>query len=178
MEGKCSFSDLAKSSCGDFRGSTRMVCRLRECQEGITGHLQACHLSKLTGIPEYELILPRAGLFDVPLHRQEEMFVCPKHRYNLGRNWRPLRTCQYPLHSGSRKKLRNRNVVNMQMYRIYNQFLEQQFLLGQVSGLYTFILLCVVIATKLPKLLINKTKIPIFGKRFASTVTLLMKLLI
>ena len=117
MEGKCSFSDLAKSSCGDFRGSTRMVCRLRECQEGITGHLQACHLSKLTGIPEYELILPRAGLFDEPLHRQEEMFVCPKHRYNLGRNWRPLRTCQYPLHSGSRKKLRNRNVVNMQMYK-------------------------------------------------------------
>ena len=115
MEGKCSFSELAKSSCGEFRGSTRMVCRLRECQEDITGHLQACHLSKLTGIPEYELILARAGLFDVPLHRQEEMFVCPKHRYNLGRNWRPLRTCQYPLHSGARKKLRNRNVVNMQM---------------------------------------------------------------
>ena len=115
MEGKCSFSELAKSSYGEFRGSTRMMCRLRECQEGITGYLQACHLSKLTGIPEYELLLARAGLFDVPLHRQEETFVCPKHRYNLGHNWRPLRTCQYPLHSRARKKLRNRNVVNMQM---------------------------------------------------------------
>jgi len=33
---------------------------------------------KLTGIPEYELILARAGLFDAPLYRQEEMFVCPE----------------------------------------------------------------------------------------------------
>ena len=92
-----------------------MVRKLQECQEDKTGHLQACRLSKLTGILEYKLILARMGLFDVPIHRQEEMFLCPKHRYNLGRNWRPLRTCQYPLHSGARKKLRNRNVVNMQM---------------------------------------------------------------
>ena len=52
------------------------------------------------------------GLFDVPKHRQEEMFVCPKHRHNLGRNWRPLRTCRY---SGARKKLKNNHVINLEM---------------------------------------------------------------
>ena len=71
---KCSFSGFGKSSCGGFRGSDR-VCRLRECQEDkfITIHLKTCHLSKLSGTMEYELILVRAGLCDVPPHRQEEI---------------------------------------------------------------------------------------------------------
>ena len=110
----CSFSGFGKSSCRGFRGSDT-VCRLREFQEDITIHLKTCHLSKLSGMMEYELILIRAGLFDVPPHRQEEMFVCPKHRHNLGRNWRPLRTCRYPLHSGARKKLKNDHVINLEM---------------------------------------------------------------
>ena len=57
----------------------------------------------------------RAIRSDVPKHRQEEMFVCPKHRHNLDRNWRPLRTCRYPLHSGARKKLKNNHVINLEM---------------------------------------------------------------
>ena len=57
----------------------------------------------------------RAGKFDLPTHQQESMWICPKHRYNLGGNWRPLKTCQYPLHSGARKKLKNKDVVNLQM---------------------------------------------------------------
>ena len=120
---KCSFSGLGKSSCGDFRCSTCTVCRLRECQEDITNNLKACHLLKLSGMMEYELILIRAGLFDVPPHRQEEMFACPKHRHNLGRNWRPLRTCRYPLHSGARKKLKNYHVINLKMSKnIHSSF--------------------------------------------------------
>ena len=125
---KCSFSGLGKSSCGDFRCSTYTVCRLRECQENITNHLKACRLSKLSGMVEYGLILIRAGLFDVPPHRQEEMFACPKHRHNLGRNWRPLRTCRYPLHSGARKKLKKLSCYQLENVKEYSlKFLESQF---------------------------------------------------
>ena len=116
MDAKCSFSELRKSKCGDFRGSPFVVRRLLECKDDITGHLQSCHLSKLVGnVEEHDLILMRAGNFDLPTHQQECMWICPNHRYNLGRNWRPLKTCQYPLHSGARKKLKNKDVVNLQM---------------------------------------------------------------
>lgn len=116
METKCSFSELRKSSCGDFRGCEFVVRRLVECKDDITSHLQSCHLSKLIGnVEEHDLILMRAGKFDLPTHQFECMWICPKHRYNLGRNWRPLRTCQYPLHSGARNKQKNRDVVNVQM---------------------------------------------------------------
>ena len=69
---KCSFSGFGKFSFGGFRGSDT-VCRLQECQEDITIHLKTCHLSKLPGMVEYELVLVRVGLFDVPPHRQEEI---------------------------------------------------------------------------------------------------------
>ena len=56
---------------------------------------------------------------------------------------------------------------------------KQQFLLGQVSGLYTFILLCVVIATKVTKLLIDiKNKNINFSKTFWFYGHFVMKLLI
>ena len=48
---------------------------------------------------EYELIVVRVGLFVIPPDRKKEMFACPKHKHNLGRNWRPLRTLWYPPHS-------------------------------------------------------------------------------
>ena len=118
MEPICSFSELAKSSCGEFRKSPNIVRKLLECKDDITGHLQACRLSRLVGkIQEYELILVRAGIFDFPPNQLEKMWICPKHRYNLGRNWRPLRTCQYPLHSGAKKALKNIDVVTLQMSR-------------------------------------------------------------
>ena len=118
MDAKCSFSRLRKSSGGDFRGSSFAVRRLMECKDDVAGHLQSCHLSKLVGnLEEHDLILMRVGKFDLPTHQQECMWICPNHRYNLGRNWRPLKTCQYPLHSGARKKLKNKDVVNLQMSR-------------------------------------------------------------
>ena len=67
MEPVCSFSELAKSSCGEFRKSPSIVRQLLECKDDITGHLQACRLSRLVGkIEEYELILARTGIFDFP----------------------------------------------------------------------------------------------------------------
>ena len=58
MEPICSFSKLAKSSCGEFRKSPNIVPKLLECKDDIAGHLQARLLSRLVGkIQEYELIL-------------------------------------------------------------------------------------------------------------------------
>ena len=118
MEPICSSSELAKSPCGEFRKSPNIVRKLLECKDDITGHLQACHLSRLVAkIEEYELILVRAGIFVFPPNQLEKMWICPKHRYNLDRHWRPLRTCQYPLHSGAKKALKNIDVVTLQISR-------------------------------------------------------------
>lgn len=110
---KCSFST---SECGEFRDTIDCSVRLLDCKDDISYHLQSCHLSKLVGkIQEYELILARAGMFYIPTKKQEEMWVCPKHRYNLGRNWRPLKSCQYPLHSGTKKAHKSKDIVNLEM---------------------------------------------------------------
>ena len=50
---KCSFSDLAKSTCGDFRGSIYSVCTLR-------------NVRKIMNRLKYELIFVRVGLFYMP----------------------------------------------------------------------------------------------------------------
>ena len=111
---KCSFTGA--SECGAFRDVADCSQKLVNCKDDISHHLQSCHLSKLVGkIQENELILARAGMFYVPTTKQEDMWVCPKHRYNLGRNWRPLKTCQFPTHSGSKKKHKNKDVVNLEM---------------------------------------------------------------
>lgn len=110
---KCSF---ATSECGSFRDVSDSSERLINCNEDLVNHLQSCHLLKFIGnITERELILARAGMFYVPVSKQEIMWVCPKHRYNLGRNWQPLRTCQFPLHSGPKKKQKNKDVVTLEM---------------------------------------------------------------
>jgi hypothetical protein len=110
---KCSFST---SECGKFRDTVDCSLKLLECNDDISFHLQSCHLSTLVGkIEEHELILARAGMFYTPTKEQHEMWICPKHRYNLGRNWRPLKSCQYPLHSGPKKAYKNKDVVNLEM---------------------------------------------------------------
>ena len=72
------------------------------------------------------------------------MFVCPKHRYDLGRNWRLLRTCQYPFHSGARKKLNNRNVVNMQMSKTIQSIFGTLIPVGSGECFVYFYFWCVV----------------------------------
>ncbi len=119
MEPICSFSDLGKSCCGELRESPNILCKLRDCKNDITGHLQACHLSRLVGkVQEHELILVRAGIFDLPPNQLEGMWICPKHRHYLGCNWHPLRTCQYPLHSGARKAPKNIDVFNLHLSKL------------------------------------------------------------
>ena len=79
------------------------MVKVDEYQDTITTQLEICHLSK-SGLSEAELILSRAGHFDVTKDQVEQMVICPQHRHKLAKLWRPPRSCQYPSHSGPGKK--------------------------------------------------------------------------
>ena len=76
--------------------------------------LRRWHLSQHIGsVQEQELILNRSGLpHDLASKQFERLLICAKHRHDMGKNWHPRRTCQYPLHSGRKKELKTRYVVN------------------------------------------------------------------
>ena len=63
----------------------------------------SCHLSR-SGLTEANVILARAGHFDLTEEQVDKMMICPQHRHNLGRYWRPPRSCQYQTHNGPWKK--------------------------------------------------------------------------
>ena len=83
------------------RGEGKIIL-LRECGHEISNHLRRCHLSR-ENVTEIDLILARAGLFDLSASTVKQMTVCPKHRNNLGRYWQSPKTCQYPKHAGKFK---------------------------------------------------------------------------
>lgn len=126
MACKCFFETRKASVCSE--SSARMI-KLSECTGDISDHLQACHIGQLRGkVQEYELIVNRSGLphYLSPDHDQLEQFwICEKHRENMGKNWRPRRTCQYPLHSGRKKQLNTRNAVHLDMSREINTIFAQ-----------------------------------------------------
>ena len=113
---KCLFEIRGESACSE---SVARLTKLSECKNNIDDQLQRWHLSHLKGkVLEYELILNRSGLpNDLSLDRLERLWICEKHRADMGRNWRPRRTCQYPLHSGPKKQLKTRNAVSPDMSR-------------------------------------------------------------
>ena len=51
-------------NCGPSRGRSGVV-RLSDCNDDVANHIVSCHLSK-EALSENELILARAGLFNVP----------------------------------------------------------------------------------------------------------------
>ncbi len=109
---ECSFKECRKISCGSSRGIFEVV-KLSKCLDTITAHLEKNHLSR-SGLSEAELILARAGHFDTTGEQVEKMLICPQHRHNLGRFWRAPRSCQYPSHTGPRKKQCNdRHVISV-----------------------------------------------------------------
>ena len=108
-----SHSSKYRGGCGDCRGMTGLF-RLAECNGSITTHLNTCHLSREI-MTEFELILTRAGVFELPLPKVSEMMICPKHRHSLGKYWKQRRPCQYPRHHGGRKAIKSRDVVNVNM---------------------------------------------------------------
>ena len=90
----CNFREIKKITCGSSRGLSQMV-KVDEYQDTITTQLEICHLSK-SGLSEAELILSRAGHFDLTKDQVQQMVICPQHRHKLGKFWRPPRSCQYP----------------------------------------------------------------------------------
>ncbi len=114
MECKCLFQTRGESICSE--PAVRLT-KLSDCKNNVDDQLQTWHLSQLKGkLQEYELILNRSELpHDLSSDQLEHLWICEKHRDDMGRNWRPRRTCQYPLHSGRKKKLKTRNAVNPDM---------------------------------------------------------------
>jgi hypothetical protein len=94
MECKCLFESRGES-----------VCCESECKNNMDNQLQRWNLSQLKGkVQEYELIVNRSALpHDISSDQLEHIWICEKHKNDMGRNWRPLRTCQYPLHSGRKR---------------------------------------------------------------------------
>ena len=60
------------------------MVKVDECQDTITTQLETCHLSK-SGLSEAELILSRAGHFDLTKDQIQQMVICPQHRHKLGK---------------------------------------------------------------------------------------------
>ena len=100
MSSKCFLGMLSVEECGEC-GSCRgddQCYALKDCKRDIQSHLTTYHLSN-DKLEEYELILARAGLFDLKDEQVENMYVCARHRENLGRGWKKSKiACQYPGH--------------------------------------------------------------------------------
>ena len=89
MAKSCSFVGVGGISCGESRGLKEISC-LFDCKEDMSVQLSNCHLSK-SNLRENELIAIRAEMFNLTEEQFKMMFICPSHRHNLGRFWRPLR---------------------------------------------------------------------------------------
>ena len=119
MDNLCSFNGISLTVCGECRAESD-ITPIEQCDENIQSRLSSCHLTR-SRFKDYELILTRAGLFD---HLDEEirsMTLCPNHRYNLGRYWRPRLTCQHPSHSGPLRRCKGRDVFNLKLSKDISQ---------------------------------------------------------
>ena len=125
--------------CSDSRGISGFF-NLLHCTESIESHLASVHLSRET-ITEGELILARAGLFDLEQTVVEQMSVCAKHRHTLGKFWRPRTACQYPAHQGrpgrSQKGAKSRYSVTLEMSKAIHQMYGVLVQIG--SGAYIIV---------------------------------------
>ena len=108
---------LSRYKCGYSRGNSGLFCLL-ECNDSVESHLASIHLSQ-ENISEGDLILARAGLFDLDESVVANMWICAKHRHTYGKCWRPIASCQYPAHRGragkSQKRAKSRYSVNLEM---------------------------------------------------------------
>ena len=93
----CSFSSICKTSCDISRRNPNYTgyFTLNSCLKDIRSHLKRLNAAQKCVASEGELILARAGLLDEDVN---SLTICPKHRDNLGMEWKPSRKCQHPLH--------------------------------------------------------------------------------
>ena len=126
MEKSCSFVGVGGISCGESRGLVK-ISSLFDCDENMNSHLSSCHLSK-SNLRENELIAIRAGMFHLDHDHFKKMSICPSHRHKLGRFWRPLRSCQYPIHSGPVRNCAGRDVFNVSLsksvFTLYGKLIQ------------------------------------------------------
>ena len=106
---------LFETKGGSFLSETSFrLTKLSECRSNIDDQLKRRHLSQHIGfVQEHGLIRNKSGLpHDLASEQLQRPWICEKHRHDMGKNWRPRRTCQCPLHSGRKKELKTRNGVN------------------------------------------------------------------
>ena len=103
------------AECGDSRSISGLFS-LTKCEDNIQSHLASLHLSR-QHLSERDIILARAGMFDLDDSIVTDMKVCAKHRHNLGKFWRPSTACLYPTHQGrpGQKSSKSRYSVNLDM---------------------------------------------------------------
>ena len=117
-------------TCGGSRGISGLF-PLPECTDSIESHLSLIHLSR-ENITEGELILARAGIFDLDESVVAQMVVCAKHRHTYGKFWRPRTACQYPVLKGrsgkNQKGAKRRYSVSLEMskaiYRMHSVLVQ------------------------------------------------------
>ena len=120
MELKCSFWSV-DSRCG-AEGVGLRICPLLSCTRDIELHLVSLGLGSKHGttsskVSEADLILNRAGKFDVPEDEKSGMTVCPRHRKNLTADWigRKRAICCHPSRKGQQKGNTQTRQVNAKM---------------------------------------------------------------
>ena len=91
-------------------------------------------------ITEKELILNRAGHFELSQDSVAAMTICPKHRRDLTVDWRGRKssTCCYPSHKGQRKQVKDPRRVN---YTVSKEIFALTMLLSQLGPVSVFLLL-------------------------------------
>ena len=112
------FSELF-AEYGVSRGISGLFC-LSECNEDIQNHLASLHLSR-SRLTERDVILARAGMFELDETVIENMKICAKHRHILGKCWRPSTACLYPAHQGGpgKRSSKSRYSVSLDMSIMY-----------------------------------------------------------
>ena len=90
MENKCLFETRREAFCSE---TTSRLTKLSECRSYIVDQYEdgSQHIGS---VQEHELILNRSGLLhDLASKQLERLWICAKHRHDMGKNWRPCRIC-------------------------------------------------------------------------------------
>ena len=113
MADACSMSKKGFEDCGSSPGRSETVF-LYEWRDDLIAHLKNCLFFFLSraGLKEYQVILQRAGFERFSHEQVKKLRVCPRHRYRLGKYWRPSKLCQYPGHKGTPTSIKRRDVIN------------------------------------------------------------------
>ena len=79
----------ADNTCGDSRGKSSLS-RLVDCKDDIRNHLANYRLSNVV-LAEYEVILARAGKFELTEEDVSNLWVCPQHSLCTGEVLGPVK---------------------------------------------------------------------------------------